>query len=117
MRVDDEAGDHPVTEIEGLELRIDDLREAIVRSRRLMTAGRAAAIAGPILLLALILGLLAFTPARALAALALLVGGVVLAGSSRSSTEQLERELARAEAERNAAIDALGLAAAGEGRG
>ncbi len=107
----------PVTEIEALELRIEELRDAIARSRRLATVGRACAVVGPLLLVALMLGLIAFTPARVLAALALLIGGVVLAGSSRSSTDQLQRELQRAEAERNAAIDALGLIEAGGGRG
>ncbi len=112
----DETHDHPAERIEALELRIEELSEAIARSRRLETAGRAAAVIGPALLLALMLGLLAFTPARVLVALALLIGGVVLAGSSRSSTEQLERRLARASAERNAAIDALGLVAASKAK-
>ena len=65
------------------------------------------------LMLALMLGVLAYSPARALIGLALMIGGVVLTGSSRSSTELLERSLKRAEQERNAAIDALGLAPIG----
>jgi hypothetical protein len=81
-----------------------------------MAAGRAGAIAGSVFLIALILGAFIFSPARVLVALVLMIGGVVLAGSSKSSTEQLERTLAAAEAERNAAIDALDLAPAG-GRG
>ena len=36
----------------------------------------------------------------------------MLTGSSKSSTDELERSLARAEAERNEAIDTLGLAPA-----
>jgi hypothetical protein len=47
-------------------------------------------------------------------ALALAIGGVVLMGSSRSSTEELERSLKQAEAERIAAIDALDLVQVGE---
>lgn len=104
----------PTERIEALELRIDELHEAIARSRRLMFAGRGAAVLGPVLLLALLFGLVAFTPARVVVALALLIGGVVLAGSSKSSTGELERSLARAEDERNVAIDALGLVTAGE---
>jgi hypothetical protein len=106
----------PTERIEELELRIDELHDAIARSRRLMAAGRAAAVLGPLVLLALVLGFIAFTPARVLVALALLIGGVVLAGSSKSSTGELERSLTRAEKERNAAIDALGLLPAGDGR-
>ncbi len=110
----DEIGPHPVERIEELELRIDELQDAIARSRRLMTAGRAAALAGPVLMIALMLGVLAFAPARVLFALALTIGGVVLAASSKSSTDQLERSLQRAERERNDAIDALGLVLARE---
>jgi hypothetical protein len=100
---------HPAERIEALELEIEELGDAIARSRRLMIAGRVAAVVGPALFVALILGLIVFTPARVLMALALMIGGIVLSGSSRSSTEQFERSLVRAEAERNAAIDALGL--------
>ena len=111
-----DAGRSPADAIEELELRIEELREAIARSRRLMQAGRAATVGGPVLLLALTLGALAYSPARALIGLALMIGGVVLTGSSRSSTEHLERSLERAEQERNAAIDALGLAPIGDAR-
>jgi hypothetical protein len=41
----------------------------------------------------------------------------VLMGSSRSSTEELERALKRTEAERMAAIDALELVQVGDGKG
>ena len=96
----------PAERIEPLEARIEELREAIRRSRLLMMAGRACAVVGPALLLCFMLGLLAFTPARMVAALALAIGGMVLSGSSRSSTEQLEVSLRRAENERSAVIDA-----------
>ena len=102
-------------EIERLELRIEELREAIERSRRLRLAGRASAVIGPALLAGFALGLVAYTPTRMIVALALAIGGVVLTGSSRSSTEELERFLKQAEAERMAAIDALDLVQVGEG--
>ena len=92
-------------EIERLELRIDDLRDAIERSRRWRFAGRASAVLGPALLIGLVLGVLDYRPERVVAALALAIGGMVLMGSSRSSTEELERALKQAEAERMAAID------------
>jgi hypothetical protein len=96
-------------EIERLELRIEELSEAIKRSRRLRLAGRASAVIGPALLIGFALGLVDYSPARMIAALALAIGGVVLMGSSRSSTEELERSLKQAETERIAAIDALHL--------
>ena len=102
-------------EIERLELRIEELREAIERSRRLRLAGRASAVIGPAMLAGFALGLVAYTPTRMIVALALAIGGVVLTGSSRSSTEELERFLKQAEAERMAAIDALDLVQVGEG--
>jgi hypothetical protein len=110
----DEWTPGPAEDVEELEFRIDELRDSIARSRRLMAAGRVGAGVGAVLLLALMIGVLAFAPARVVFALALMIGGVVLAGSSKSSTEQLERSLERAERQRNAAIDALGLVTAGE---
>ncbi len=104
-------------EIERFELQIDDLRDAIERSGRYALAGRAAAVAGPALLIGFMLGLVAFTPARMILALALAIGGLVLTGSSQASTEELRRSLARVEAERNAAIDALELVDLGDGTG
>lgn len=96
-------------QIEQLELRIEELREAIQRSRRLMLVGRTSAVGGPALLLCLLLGVIEFTPFRMVIGLALGIGGVVLMGSSKSSTEELERSLKQAEDERRAAIDALNL--------
>jgi O-antigen ligase len=102
-------------EIERLELRIEELREAIARSRRLRLVGQASAVIGPALIVGFVLGLVAYSPTRVLVAFALAIGGVVLAGSSRSSTEELDRSLKQAEAERMAAIDALELVQVGEG--
>jgi hypothetical protein len=103
-------------EMERLERRIDELRDAIERSRRWRFAGRASAVLGPALLAALVLGIVDYTPERVIAALALAIGGMVLMGSSRSSTEELERALRQSEAERTAAIDALDLVPVGDGK-
>src|SRR5277367_313554 len=104
-------------EMERLEFRIDELRDAIERSRRSRFAGRASAVLGPALLAGLVFGVLDYSPERVIAALALAIGGMVLMGSSRSSTEELERALKRTEAERMAAIDALELVQVGEAKG
>jgi hypothetical protein len=114
-RIKFQDGRKLMDEIERLELRIEELREAIERSRRLRFAGRASAVIGPALLAGFALGLVAYTPTRMIVALALAIGGVVLTGSSRSSTEELERSLKQAEAERMVAIDALDLVQVGEG--
>jgi len=98
-----------VEQIDRLESQIDELREAIRRSRRLGAAGRVCAIIGPGLLVCLMLGLPSYTPVRMIAGVTLALGGLVLMGSSKASTEQLELLLKRMEGERNAAIDALEL--------
>jgi hypothetical protein len=102
-------------EIERLELQIENLRDAIERSRRFALAGRASVVAGPALLVAILLGVVAFTPARTVFALALAIGGMVLSGSSRATTEELRRALSRVEVARNAAIDRLELLNPGDG--
>ena len=104
-----EAEPTPAEQIEQLEAQIDELREAIRRSRRLVVAGRACAFAGAALLICLVLGLATVTPVRMIVGIAVGLGGLVLMGSSVGSTEQLERSLKQTEDERNAAIDALEL--------
>jgi hypothetical protein len=101
-------------QIERLEIQIEELREAIQRSRRYIIAGRACVVIGLALLGSLMVGLLDFTPVRMIVGIALAIGGVVLMGSSRASTEQLELTLKRTEGERIAAIDALELVQLGD---
>lgn len=101
-------------EIERIELRIEKLSEAIERSRGLRLAGRALVVIGTMLLAGFAFGLVSDSPTRVIVALALAIGGVVLMGSSRSSTEELERSLKQAEADRIAAIDALNLVPVGD---
>jgi len=104
-------------EIERLELRIGELRAAIARSQKFALIGRAAAILGPALILCFLIGLVGLAPARAVAAVALTIGGVVLMGSSRSTTEELERALKRTQAEKAAAIEGLKFIDLGERAG
>jgi hypothetical protein len=102
-----EANPTSAEQIERLEERIDELREAILRSRRLVVAGRAGAFAGAALLICLVLGLVTIMPVRMIVGIVVGLGGLVLMGSSVGSTKQLELSLKRTEDERNAAIDAL----------
>ena len=102
-----EADPTPAVQIERLEAQIDELREAIRRSRRLVVAGRACAFAGPGSLTGLALGLATVTPVRIIVGIAIGLGGLVLMGSSVGSTTQLELSLKKTEDERNAAIDTL----------
>ena len=102
-----EADPTPAEQIERLEARIDELREVIGRSRRLVVAGRACAFAGAALLICLVLGLATVTPVRMIVGIAVGLGGLVLMGSSVGSANQLEVFLKKTQDERNAAIDAL----------
>jgi hypothetical protein len=68
------AGSEALEQIEQLELRIEELREAIQRSQRLILAVRACAIIGPTLLVCLLLGLLRFTPSEMIIGIALVAG-------------------------------------------
>ena len=110
-----EADPTPAEQIERLEAEIDELREAIRRSRRLVVVGRACAFAGLALLAGLILGLAIVTPIRMIVGVTLALGGLVLMGSSVGSTRQLQLSLKRTEDERIAAIDALKLVELGDG--
>jgi hypothetical protein len=96
-------------DIEQLERRIDELQEKIGRSRRLMLLGRVCTVLGPVLLLALLLGLLSFTPVEMVIGITFGVGGIVLMGSSKSTTDEMEESLRKTKKERSSAIDALEL--------
>ena len=98
-----------VEQIEQLELRIEELQEKIGRSRSLMLLGRVCTVLGPVSLLALLLGLLSFTPVEMVIGITLGIGGIVLMGSSKSTTEDLEYSMKKIQEERSAAIDALEL--------
>ncbi len=110
-----EAEPTPAEQIERLEAQIDELRESLQRSRKLVAAGRACASAGAALLIGLMLGLATFTPVRMIVATTVALGGLVLMGSSVGSTKQLELSLKQTEDERNAAIDALEFVEIGDG--
>ena len=102
-----EADPTPAEQIERLEAEIDELREVIRRSRKLVAAGRACAYAGAALLICQLLGLVTAMPVQMIVAIVVGLGGLVLMGSSVGSTKQLELSLKQTEKERNAAIDAL----------
>jgi len=110
-----QANPTPAEQIERLEAEIEELREAIGRSRKLVVAGRACAFAGAALLICLALGLVTFMPVRMIVGIAAALGGLVLMGSSVGSTKQLELALKQTEDKRNAAIDALEFVDLGDG--
>jgi hypothetical protein len=104
-------------QIERLEEQIDELREAIRRSRRLVVGGRACALVGVALLIYSVVGWAPVTPVQMITGIAVGLGGLVLVGSSVSTTKQLELSLKQTEDERNAAIDSMELVNLGDGTG
>jgi hypothetical protein len=72
-------------------------------------AARIAAAGGGIVLVALLFGALRFDPAVMMAAVAALLGGLVLWGSNRSTAAEAADEMAKAEARRAALIGSLEL--------
>jgi hypothetical protein len=95
--------------IEDIEERIDQLQDAIGRSRKLIRAGYVAMFTGIGLFAGWALNLFASGPAPIVSGIGLTLGGLVLAGSSKRSTDELMNALRDAENERLAAIDGLPL--------
>ena len=95
---------------DGIDAEIADLVEARAGCRRAVVASRAAVIGGA-LALALSLPIVALrTPTIALAALTAMIGGMVWAGASKSSGEELDARLAQAETRKAALIDRIAAA-------
>jgi len=95
-----ESDSRPDERIERLEGRVEELREAIRRSRILAAAGRACALAGAAWLAGLMFGFATFMPVRFVSGVVVRLGGLILMGSSVGSTRQLELSLRQAENER-----------------
>jgi hypothetical protein len=101
--------DDPREEISRLEARIEELAATIESCRKIIAAAKAAIVLGAALLLALIVGIIGFDPMIFMAAVAALLGGIVLLGSNNSTAVQKTAELNAAEAQRAALINQMHL--------
>jgi hypothetical protein len=101
-------------EILRLEDRIDDLAEAMARSRRISQISKVAMAGGLIWVLATILGAIPFVPAAVIGALAAMIGGVVLFGSTTTTSKETLATMRAAEAQRAALIGRMQLRVVGE---
>lgn len=108
-----DADDDPRAEIAWLETRIDDLADAVARCRKIILAGKAAAAAGAIWLLAVTFGALEFDPMAMLVAIAALLGGIAIFGSNTTTLKQMSATMKDAEARRAALIGSLRLKVVG----
>jgi uncharacterized protein YhaN len=96
-------------EITRLEDDIEALSVTIENCRKFTLAARVAVMLGGVLLLALLSGLIRFDPMLLVAAIAAVLGGIVLSGSNRTTAENAKAELAAAEEKRAALIGGIPL--------
>ncbi|HYF53070.1 MAG TPA: hypothetical protein VEA41_02300 [Salinarimonas sp.] len=111
----EEAPD-PRSTIAEIEARIEELADAAERSRKLVLAGRLAGWGGGILLVLVVTGVLGRAPGAFVLGLTALLGGIALAGSSGSTVEATQAEIADLERRRAAMIDGIGLRVVAGGR-
>lgn len=99
----------PRDEIERLEAQIDEIAARLESCRKFVLVGRITLVAGAILFAAVLFGALTFDPRLLLAAIAAVLGGIVMWGSNDSTAKEAAAELATAEADRAALIGRLDL--------
>ena len=100
----------PHDEIVHLEAHIEELAAKIESCRKFMLASRIAMAGGGIVLAAMFLGAIRFDPA----AVAALLGGIVVWGSNGSTAKEAAKELAAAEADRATLIEMIDLHVIGQ---
>ena len=101
-------GDHR-SEIERLEAQIDELVARIESCRKFILAGLIAIAGGGVVVIAMLIGAVQFNPSVLGIAAAAVLGGIVAAGSNRSTAKEAEHELTALEAKRAAFIEQLDL--------
>jgi hypothetical protein len=109
LRLDRDKSEDVHDEIVRLEERIEELAAKIESCRKLILLARIAVAGGVVVLVAMLFGAIRFDPGIMAAAVAALLGGIVVWGSNRSTRIEAARDLAAAEAERSALIDKMDL--------
>jgi hypothetical protein len=107
--LDSEPDTEPHSEIARLEARIEELALRLEGCRKYAAAALTAMGLGAVLLVAALTRVIQLDAVTVMAAGAALLGGIVLSGSNRSTTREIEAALAEAEAERAALIGSIDL--------
>jgi hypothetical protein len=94
-------------EIVRLEAQIDELAARIESCRKFILAGRIAVAGGGAVLIAMLVGVIQFDPSVMALTLGAVLGGIVVAGSNRSTAKEAEHELTTAEANRKTLIEQI----------
>ena len=98
-----------------IEARIEHLGEAIERCRKISLASKLAISAGALWAVLMVLWLVPFYPGAMIAALAAVIGGIVLLGSNATTWAQTEASLRENEAMRADLIGRLELRTVDDG--
>jgi hypothetical protein len=109
LRLDRDKSEDLHDEIVHLEERIEGLAAKIESCRKLILVSRIAVAGGVVVLATMLFGAIRFDPGIMAAAVAALLGGIVVWGSNRSTRTEAARDLAAAEADRSALIDKMDL--------
>jgi hypothetical protein len=99
----------PHAEIERLEARIEELAAQLEYCRKFALAARIAIGAGVALFVAITIGAIQFSPLAFTAAIAAVLGGIVVGGSNRSTEKEAVAQMATAERDRAAMIGLIEL--------
>jgi hypothetical protein len=108
LRAHKRADEHH-SDVVRLEEQIEELAAKIESCRKFILASRIAVAGGGILLASMLLGAIRFDLAAMAAAVAALLGGIVVWGSNGSTAKEAGKELATAEAVRAALIEKIDL--------
>jgi hypothetical protein len=106
-RVGDDLNADPHEELVRLEQRIEQLQATIESCRKFMLASRITIIGGGIVLAAMLVGAIRFDPGTMAAAVAAFLGGIVVWGSNRSTSNEAAKELIAAEEERGTLVEMI----------
>jgi hypothetical protein len=96
-------------EIVRLEAQIEGLTARVESCRKFILAGRITVAGGGLVLIAMLVGAIQFDPSVMAVAVTAVLGGIVAAGSNRSTAKEATHELAAAEAQRATLIGQMNL--------
>ena len=99
----------PRDEIARLEREIEALAETAERCRKMMRAARIAIMAGGVGLVVVVTGIIALDPTVWIMAVAAVIGGIVMLGSTAATARQTAAAIAKAEAQRAGLIGGIPL--------
>jgi hypothetical protein len=96
-------------QIERLETRIEALAERAEQCRKIIVFAKATIAVGVLVLAAIVVGALKFSPVAMICGIAAVIGGIVARGSNRTTMDETLRRMRAAETERAALIGRVEL--------